>query len=100
MRVTIQGDLSQIKSACRLLTQAIPERAASPRGIGRQRRKTVRHREELLTQRRLLRRAFDIIRRDPAQRDLVGNLARALGGSAPVTDALLDSAQQIIGAPQ
>jgi hypothetical protein len=46
--------------------------------------------------RKLLRAAYDLIRHNPAEQALRSNLAHALGGSAPVTPTLLDTAQQIV----
>lgn len=88
MKIIIEGpSLGHIKAACRDIFLAIPERAVrklSPRATA------------ALEQRRLLRSAFDLVRWNPEDRALVSNLAKALGGSAPVTDTLLETARLIV----
>jgi hypothetical protein len=53
-------------------------------------------RARLLEQRKLIRRAFDLIRWDPAEKAMVNTLAGALSGRLPLTSSVLESAEQII----
>lgn len=90
MQITISGDPWQIKDACRQLASALPRK---PRGRGLERKLK---QDRIMAQRKLLRTAFDLIRYDPAEKRMVSNLARALGGDAAVTGTLLESAKTIV----
>ncbi len=84
MRVTIEGTKDQIEQ-----TLGVPQKRA---------RNTLASKERLeraTEQRRLLRRAFDLLRYDPAEQETVNMLARALGGHADITSSLLDTARTI-----
>lgn len=85
MRVTIKGSADQVADALGMTP-------VNPRRTGEAKRK----REEATARRHLLRSAFDLIRYDPAEKQMVNRLARALGGSEPADEALLKTARWII----
>lgn len=53
-------------------------------------------RAEILANRQLIRRAFDLVRYEPNEKLLTNTLAGALGGRFEITDSILDTARQII----
>lgn len=103
IKVTIKGDnVDQIRDGCMTVATAIRPlpRFASPSqqpGYERTRYKARRSEQERNKERSgILRRAFKLIRHDPAQKSLVDNLAKALGGHTEITDELLATAHLII----
>lgn len=67
-------------------------RASSPRKLGAAGAKNA----SIVDGRKIMRRAFDLIRHDPSQIILKGKIVEAMGGRAPVTDNLLAEAREII----
>lgn len=62
----------------------------------RRRSAVTQRNEEILARRKLIRAAFDIVRHDPKEKTTSSMLARALGGSLPVTETILETARIII----
>lgn len=50
----------------------------------------------IVARRRMLRRAFDIVRPLPAEQETVNALAKAISSSSPVTDAIVTRASKIL----
>lgn len=95
IRVAFEGDnLDQIRDGCMTVARAIRATPKSKLAEYRmtEREKMKRNREN----REVLRRAFNLIRNDPAQKSVVNDLAKALGGDSALADDLLASAYQII----
>lgn len=93
MKITIEGSLTQIREAAREVEVAL---ASSPQRRGRLKVETTARRNRILEQRRRIRQAFDLIRHDPAELQTVNMLAKALGGSLPVSGSVLDTVETII----
>lgn len=87
MIVTIEGSAKQIEQALNV-SPLNKLQLARLRGKAR--------RDLILANRKIIRRAFDLIRYDPNEHLLVDNLAGALGGRLEVTRSLLATAHQII----
>lgn len=103
MKVIIEGDsLAQVRDGCMAVAHAIkpPPPSLSADYLRRRYKKQRKESELNRTNRVIIKLAFDLIRCDPKQKKMVNALARALGGSAPVTDELLAAAHQIIAANQ
>lgn len=92
MKVTIKGTSAQVMSALSDVATPINRRARKGQGA------LATHQQKLHERRELLRRAFLAIRHNPARREEVDRLARALGGSEPVTPELMATALNIVKA--
>lgn len=57
---------------------------------------SVTRRMAIVADRKTIRSAFDIVRRDPSEQNLRKRLVDALAGRAQITDTLLDTARTII----
>lgn len=90
MKVHLEGTPEQILDALR--TAGTPTNRRAKKGMSA----LARHQATMRATRSLLRAAFLLIRHDSSQQELVTALARALGGSAKVTDALIESAQRVV----
>lgn len=78
-------DASYLEAA----TAPVPRRTGESANAKRQR--------IIVENRKIVRAAFDLIRRDPTEKATVDMFARALGGvRGTITDTILDSARQII----
>jgi|SRR4051812_33572343 hypothetical protein len=99
MKIIIEGNADQVKDGCATIARAL--RASRSQAADYQRARVLKQRaaqKRNREQRAIIRRAFDLIRNDPTQKSTVNDLARALGGSAPVTDEIMISAKHVIAA--
>jgi hypothetical protein len=56
--------------------------------------------QELIKKRYLIRRAFEIVRFDPMERAVMNILLRALTGKNPITQNVLETAQEVMRASE
>lgn len=104
MKVIIEGTIEQVKAACYILGEPPPlpldlveleaERAA--RALRRQKKREMQDRLE--ANRRILHRAYLIVRKQPDQESVMKKLVSALAGRAPMTGELFLTAETIISA--
>ena len=87
-QVTITGSPEQIAAAIS------GDDAPSPQ----KRRKNVslQRQQAIVARRKIVRRAFDLVRRDPSQRDTVDRLAGVLGGRYSLDQSAIELAERII----
>lgn len=89
MKVTIEGTLDQVRET---IMPGTSTRAKPGEGAIAKRNAEIRRRRGILY------RAFKLVRHDPAYAEDAADLIAALGGRAPLADALLKRAEKIIGA--
>lgn len=100
MRIVIEGDLAQIVAACASIAtepfSTPPLRLDVQRAKRRRLTAAKEAQKKIAVDRTILHRAYLMARRDPDQQAAAANLVSALAGRAPVTEALLETARQII----
>lgn len=92
MKVTIKGNIDQVKTV--LSKSTIPANRKARRGesLIARRNRTIRDQNQILNQ------AFKIVRNDPNQKELAAALLAALTGRAERMPAILKRAQETITA--
>jgi hypothetical protein len=90
MKITIEGDGPGIRDACQRIANAMRRRRGGQPSPEKQYRQ-----DQFVIRRRLLRRAYDLVRSKNEDRLLALTLARGLGGSSPITDELINIASEI-----
>ena len=86
-KITIEGTVDQVASAFGVEALTPRQQALA---ANRQRR------ADLITKRRIVRRAFDLVRHDAAQIDTADHFAGALGGRYQLDQAVVERAERII----
>ncbi len=100
MRVIIEGNLEQIKSACWAI---VAEESVDEEEVAARRLRNIQKRQEnkarlakITAQRNLLYRAYRVVLLDSDKKDALKRLAAVLAGRSPITQSILQEAERTV----